>query len=118
MRARTIHETDKSLRFLRSQLEVTSIVEVRQAIYGLIESQTKSAMLANVREEYAFRVIDPPVTPESGEFVRPKRKLIVAVGVFVGLSIGVVIALISAIEGKRRSPGDPTNPETIREPRA
>src|SRR5204863_5594 len=81
-RAEAISEAQGSIKYLREQLMRNSAVEVQQAIYRLIEAQTKTIALANAREEYAFRVIDPAVVPERP--VRPKRLNMVVSGAVVG----------------------------------
>jgi uncharacterized protein involved in exopolysaccharide biosynthesis len=40
-------------------------------------------MLANVREEYAFRVVDPASVPDADKYVWPRRALILALGLVV-----------------------------------
>ena len=55
-------------------------------IYNLIEEQTKNIMLANVREEYAFKIVDPAIVPEIR--VRPARRKIAIMGLLVGLLFG------------------------------
>jgi uncharacterized protein involved in exopolysaccharide biosynthesis len=47
-------------------------------------------MLANVRMEFAFTVIDPAVPPERKD--HPKRSLYVLFGLFLGFAIGVLAA--------------------------
>jgi uncharacterized protein involved in exopolysaccharide biosynthesis len=66
------------------------VVEVQRSIYNLIESETKTLMLANVRTEFAFTVIDPAVPPERK--YRPHRSLYVLFGLFLGFAIGVLAA--------------------------
>ncbi len=91
-----IKETEQSLAYLKEQLPKTSVMEVQQAIYRLIEAQTKKIMLANVRDQFAFKVIDPAVVPEKR--AKPNRKLIVGVGIMLGLAGGILLAfLVSAI---------------------
>lgn len=58
----------------------------------MIEAQTKTKMLANTQEEYAFRILDKAVVPE--EKIRPKRTLIVVLGVMIGLIMGVFSAFL------------------------
>ena len=90
LRARAIDEATRNIAFLNAQIPQTSVVEVQHAIYNLIESETKTLMLANVRKEFAFTVIDPAVPPERK--YRPKRSVYVAFGLFLGLAIGVLAA--------------------------
>lgn len=94
MRERAITEAEKSLKFLNQELQKTSIVDVQQSIYKLIEGQTKTMMLANVREEYAFKVIDPPAVPDEGKFIKPKRLLLIIVGFVIGVILGILVVFI------------------------
>ena len=61
-------------------------------LFGLMEQQTQNITLANVREEYAFKVIDPAVAPifPAG----PKRKLITFIGGALGIFFGTFLSLI------------------------
>lgn len=92
-----IAEAEKSIAYLEDQLRKTSVVEMQQALYRLIEAETKKIMLANVREEYAFKVIDPAVVPEKK--IKPKRSLIVILGFVSGLIVSVfLVFLLSFVE--------------------
>jgi len=90
IRARAIDESTRNIAFLTKQVSQTSVVEVQHALYGLIENETKTLMLANARVEYAFTVIDPAVPPERK--FSPRRSLIVLGGILAGLTIGFMIA--------------------------
>jgi uncharacterized protein involved in exopolysaccharide biosynthesis len=92
LRQRSIREAEKSIEYLNNELSQTSVVEIQQAIFRLIESQVQKIMLANVREEFAFRVIDPAKVPEPGKFIKPKRMLVVAGGLIGGLLAGLFLA--------------------------
>ncbi len=93
-----IQEAEGSIGYLYKQLAKTSSVEVEQAIYRLVEAQTKNIMVAHAREEYAFKVLDPAVPPEKK--AKPKRALIAAAGLFGGLFLSVVAAFILAAKGR------------------
>ena len=88
--AEAISEAEKNIAFLKKELAKTSVVDMRQAIYRLIEAQTESIMLASVREEYVLKVIDPAVPPKIKS--KPKRKLMVILGFAGGLMFAVFIA--------------------------
>jgi uncharacterized protein involved in exopolysaccharide biosynthesis len=91
MRTRALDDSSRAIVYLKEQLQKTDSVEIQRALYNLIESQTKTNMLANTRKEYAFSVADPAVVPETR--VWPKRTLIVlSAGVLGGL-LGLFIAL-------------------------
>ena len=98
LRLEAVKEADQSISYLEKQLPQTNSVEVQQAIYRLIEGQTKEKMIASTREEYAFTTIDPAVTPERK--YRPQRTQLVLAGLFLGLMGSVILATIA---GRRRT---------------
>lgn len=90
LRSRAIDEATRNIAFLNAQIPQTSVVEVQRSLYNLIESETKTLMVANVRKEFAFTVIDPAVPPERK--YRPRRSLYVLFGLCAGFAIGVLVA--------------------------
>ena len=92
LRADAIDESKQNLKFLREQIEKTSIVQIQQSLFGLVEAEMKKSMLANVTSEYAFKVIDPAVIPERK--IKPKRASIVIMSFMLGGFLGTFIALI------------------------
>jgi uncharacterized protein involved in exopolysaccharide biosynthesis len=94
LRSRAVSEAERSLSFLQSQVEQTSVVPLKEAMYKLIESQMKTIMLANVREEYAFRVIDPPVVADADDYISPNWVLNSFLGAFFGAAGGVAISVL------------------------
>ncbi len=92
MRERTIAETSQNLAYLNTQLQKTAVTDMQSTFYKLIEEQTKSLMLAEVQEEFIFKVVDPAVVPELKD--GPKRALICVLGTLLGGMLGVVIVLI------------------------
>jgi len=98
LRAEANSNADRSLDFLNKELSKTNVVEVRQAIYHLIEQQIDNAMMANVQHEYAYHFLDHAVAPEKR--FSPKRSVITAVGAAFGLFAG---ALVVYLRRKRRS---------------
>jgi uncharacterized protein involved in exopolysaccharide biosynthesis len=106
MRYRAIQEADKSLRYLNDELANTPSVEVKGAIFKLIESQTKAMMLAKVREEYSFKVLDPPAVPDQDDPVRPRRLLLIGGGVTAGLLVALALALVRGRSRPRTGTSD------------
>lgn len=84
-----IQEAERSIDYLQKQLARTTSVEVEQAVYRLIEAQTKNIMVAQARSDYAFKVIDPAVPPE--EKAKPKRALILVIGFTLGFMFSVLL---------------------------
>jgi uncharacterized protein involved in exopolysaccharide biosynthesis len=92
MRQKAIAEADGSLTYLRQELAREQPVELQQMIYGLIEHDLTQISMATGRAEYAFRVIDPASPPQASEYVRPKRLLIIAIGLVFGVFLSLMIA--------------------------
>jgi len=101
LRQKAIQDSEESIKYLEAELQKTSIIEIKESIYSLIEAQTKTKMLANTQEEYAFRVIDSALIPEGK--IKPKRSLIVVLGFVIGGVFGVFTAFIKrAIQAIRK----------------
>ena len=91
LRKKAIEDSNKRVGYLEKELGKVTIRDMRSVLYNLLEFEKKKAMLANVNEDFALKVIDPAVVPESRE--SPRRKLIVLFGGAVGVFLGVLIVL-------------------------
>jgi uncharacterized protein involved in exopolysaccharide biosynthesis len=91
VRQRAITDASRNVEYLNQQIAEITVVELRRVIYNLIENETKALMLANVREEYAFAVVDPAVPPEMRS--RPRRTLMVIIGLGLGGLLSMVLAV-------------------------
>lgn len=103
LRSRAIREANLSIQYLNSELAKTQVLELQQAIYRLIESQIRTVMFANVREQYAFRVIDPATVPDLTDRIRPRRTAMTLIGFFVGLAAAVLWLMIGYSTGSRET---------------
>lgn len=92
LRERAIESSKKNLDYLNEQIRKTTVVELQQAIYGLIEAEIKKVMVAQGSSEYAFRIVDPARVPEVRS--SPNRLLIAACGVLFGFALGSALALV------------------------
>lgn len=88
-----ISEADRSIGFLREQLGKTNVVEMQQLIYRLIQEQTQRAMLANVREEYALKVVDIALAPDYKHRTYPRRSMFGGIGLLMGFLLGIGFAI-------------------------
>lgn len=64
LRAKALAESERSVEYLTAQAEQARVVEARRAMNSLLEQEINKAMIAQGREEYALRVVDPAVAPE------------------------------------------------------
>ena len=92
VRAQDVDEANRSISYLREQVSNTSLADLQAVFFDLIQSQTETVMLAEVREEYVFKTIDPAVAPEIKS--KPSRALICVLGTLLGGMLGVVVVLI------------------------
>lgn len=100
MRTRAVEQSRRNIAFLNDQASRTSSVDVRQALFNMIVTETKNLMLASGRIDYAFRVVDPAVVPELRS--RPRRGLMVLSGLVLGGFAGVIVAALLDLFARRR----------------
>ena len=91
IRKEAIEESRKSIQFLEKEL-TNKDANTKVILSKLIENQMQSMVLANVRNEYVFKVVDPAVAPinPSG----PERRLIVVSGAFLGFILSLFISIL------------------------
>lgn len=99
VRQRDQLQAEKSINYLTAKAAETNLAELRTIFYKMIEEQTKTLLLANVRDEYALKVIDPPL--EAEEKSEPKRALIVILFTVIGFLLSVLIVLLRASATRR-----------------
>ncbi len=92
-RTRARDRADAAISYLKSELMQTQDVGTREAVNRLIEVQIRQRMLANVSQEYAFRIVDRATPPDRAEYIWPSYKLLLLLWIPVSLIIGVAIAL-------------------------
>jgi len=97
-----ISQSDQNIRYLEQEIVDTPLVEFKTALYELIETEAKSKMFANVQKEYALKVIDPAVVPE--EPIKPKRSLILILGVLLGFMVGCAQGLVRGWMNRKVAP--------------
>jgi len=91
IRTRALADARRNIVYLNAQAERATDVDLRHVIFNLIENETKTEMLANGRAEYAFRVVDPAVTPEIR--AAPHRTLLLITGFLLGAVLGALLIL-------------------------
>lgn len=99
LRNQAILQSNKNIRYLEQEIANTPLVEFKSALYELVESESRNKMFSNVNQEYAFKVIDPALIPEAA--VKPKRALILIMGVMLGFILGCAQALVRSVIFKK-----------------
>jgi uncharacterized protein involved in exopolysaccharide biosynthesis len=93
MRTRALESAAASVAYLEKELTSTAVVETRRAVSRLLETQINQRMLANVTQEYAFRVVDRALPPDPKDVASPNRLLLFLLGPLLGLIFGALAAL-------------------------
>jgi uncharacterized protein involved in exopolysaccharide biosynthesis len=91
MQQRQVDKVTNNINYLQAQIEKTSIAEMREVFYTIIEEQTKNKMVAEASPEYAFVAVSPSMVPE--ETSQPKRALICILGTLLGGMLSVLLVL-------------------------
>lgn len=94
MRAKALSEAEANVEYLRTELAQTKLVPIQQSVGRLLETELQKLMLARGSQEYSFKVIDPARPPKYA--IRPKKILIILVGLLGGIAIGIFYLLIRA----------------------
>ncbi len=92
LRQQAVETSNGAIAYLQEQLARTSVVELQQVLHRLIESEMKKIILANIHQDYAFKVIDKAVAPKDP--FRPNILSMVILGTLAGLFIGILTALL------------------------
>ena len=91
LRDKAIRESQRNIDYLNDQALKTITVEIRTAIFTVMETEIKKEMVAKGSEEYGLRIIDPALAPEKQSF--PKPALWIVGGLFIGLVLGIIAAV-------------------------
>jgi uncharacterized protein involved in exopolysaccharide biosynthesis len=93
VRHSAVSEAQSSIDFLYKELDESSAVGVREAIYRLIEADLGKVVIANTQRQYALKVIDPPLVSDARRYVRPKLALETILGAAAGCFGGLALVL-------------------------
>ena len=113
IRSEEVAEYRQSISFVEEQLNgyqqdfvlsdlvsQSSKLTLQRVMLSLVEELTKKVMVANVRDEYAFKIIDPAVVPEK-KYKPSKRNIVITSflsGVFLGLFLILSIGYIKNLK--------------------
>lgn len=121
IRANALAESQRSMEFLQNQNAQATNADVRQAIYQLTAQELKKSMFANVRSDFALKILDK-AAPDL-QRVWPRRSMLVILGLIGGLFFGSVAAVMRSyiVELRKFSlahPDEAADEQSTREPPA
>ena len=106
IKAKTVSQTNDSIKFLNDQVAQTSEVRIKELLYGLIEKELKKVKLTSVNDEFAFKIIDPALPPlkKNG----PRRLARIITGFVLGFVLSCFVIflkkaafLVEKFQGKK-----------------
>ena len=102
-RDRVVTDAGSSLKALQRQLAEADGVELRAATARLIEEQLKEKMVAGVRTQFQYQVIDRAVPPDRDKRVQPTRTVMVLAGTLAGILFALLVVLTRHERARKRS---------------
>ena len=85
-------ESEKAVSYLKQQILMTSLSEIKEALAQLLQEETKKLTLIEANQYYVFDYIDPPAVMEQKS--EPNRVLICIVSALLGWILSVLFVLI------------------------
>jgi uncharacterized protein involved in exopolysaccharide biosynthesis len=92
MQQRQVNKVSRNIEYLQEQIEKTSVAEMREVFYSIIEEQTKNKMIAEASPDYVFVVVGQSMVPEQKS--QPQRALICILGTLLGGILSVLLVLL------------------------
>jgi len=90
MRERAITDEQRSIDYLQSESQKTTVAELRDSIFRLVDEHLRNMVIAKTRADYVLRTLDPPMAPDEDDYTSPKRVLLAAIGLLTGLTLGAL----------------------------
>ena len=108
LRAQAIKESEAILAQLQQQLSRTGVIELKLALYALMETQMATITAAKVHPEFAMKVLDSAVIPDD-QAIPYFQLILIAVSLFLGLviALSLVLLLHTVAKSKAKRPEKP-----------
>jgi uncharacterized protein involved in exopolysaccharide biosynthesis len=107
MQSAAIAEADKSIAYLHQEIAATQDVELRAALYRLVEAQIQNKVLASVQKDFAYKVIEPAVASDLDHQVRPRRLVVmILLSHFFGFIVFVYLIWREVRSARSREKGN------------
>jgi uncharacterized protein involved in exopolysaccharide biosynthesis len=87
--SRRVAETNR--KYLEMTIDKTTDPFIRARVYSLIAQQIEISTMAEVKENFAYRVLDPPRVPDRR--IKPKRSKMVIISFFASWVLAVIVVL-------------------------
>jgi uncharacterized protein involved in exopolysaccharide biosynthesis len=92
LREKATELAERNIAYLNGEAAKTNVVEMRQAIFTIMQKELTKAMIARGSEEYGFKVIDAATVAELPSF--PRKTVWTLAGAVGGLLLSVTVVSI------------------------
>ena len=93
MQQREVVKVSNNINYLEAQIEKTSISQMQEVFYSIIEEQIKSKMLAEASPDYTFVAVSPSMVPVQKS--QPIRSTICIIITLMGGIFSLVLVLVT-----------------------
>ncbi len=108
LRERAIDLAAERLAYLRKELDKGGDIELRRAIYDLIQQELNTSMIANVQQDFALRVVDPALVSDVDMPVWPKPVATIIVAALAGFALSLACVVMLGHGRARGTSSSPT----------
>ena len=91
-RAKDKREAESAMKFLNSQMALTSYTEIKQVVAQILKQKMQQLTLIEANEFYVFSYLDQPAVARKK--IEPSRTSICILGTLLGFMLGVLIVLV------------------------
>ncbi|MDP7022601.1 MAG: hypothetical protein QGH30_09675 [Candidatus Krumholzibacteria bacterium] len=91
LREDAVKQSRNFMGYLDEKSSETLVAEAQQLLLTMMASELRRSMLAECTEDFAFKVIDPPMVPD--EHVKPRRSLLLIAWGFLAATSGSLLSL-------------------------
>ena len=100
IRERDIDEAQRSIQFLEAQVRAASLESIKSLMYKLIESHAKTIMVASIKDDYVFAVIDPAVVGRSDDTINMPVSFKLSLALVFALGCSMLGAFVAGYLGR------------------
>jgi len=94
-------------KYLEEQLLQTADPYIQQKIYNMIAQQIETSMMAEVKENFSFKILERPKAPDKK--IWPKRSLIILISLLLSMLISGFFVAFMAYLGSLKTKNDQIN---------
>jgi len=92
-------DAEKAIDYLIQAIDQTQILTIKEGLNALIESNLKTIVLSNIKDDYAIEYLDSPFISTSPNY--PNRRIFIFVGLVLGAFVSILITLLRIYIFKR-----------------